>query len=171
MRRKILPLAATTVALILGMGMGSAWAYFTDTTSATGALEILPETTHITEENGAGTKTIRIQNTSKKPEEAKDEETQVWVRVRVFAAAELGADASGDKWSGTIDGWFTYGEPLPAGEETEPLNVKFALKHPKADDYPEGAESGDETNVVVVYECVPVSYNADGTLVDPVWNK
>ena len=163
MRRKILPLAATTVALILGMGMGSAWAYFTDTTSATGALEILPETTHITEENGAGTKTIRIQNTS--------EEAPVWVRARVFAATELGAEASGDKWSGTIDAWFTYGEPLPAGEETEPLNVKFALKHPKADDYPEGAESGDETNVIIVYECAPVSYNADGTLVDPVWNK
>ena len=170
MRRKILPLAATTVALILGMGMGSAWAYFTDTTSATGALEILPETTHITEENKAHTKIIRIQNIKK--EEGEDtKEPPVWVRVRVFAATELGADASGDKWSGSIDGWFTYGEPLPAGKETEPLEVTFALKHAKADDYPEGAESGDETNVVVVYECAPVSYNADGTLADPVWNK
>ena len=163
MRRKILPLAATTIALVLGMGVGSAWAYFTDTTTATGALEILPETTRITEENGAGTKTIRIQNTS--------EESPVWVRARVFAASELGANASGDKWSGSIDGWFTYGEPLPAGEETEALKVTFALKHPKTDEYPEGVEPGDETNVVVVYECVPVSYKADGTVVDAVWNK
>ena len=161
MRRKIWPLAATTVALVLGMGMGSAWAYFTDTTTATGSLQIMPETTRITEENGGGTKTIRIQNTSEK--------APVWVRARVFAAAELGADASGEKWSGSIDGWYTYGEVLPAGQETEPLTVKFALKDGKTDENQEGAETGDEMNVVVVYECVPVTYNTDGAEAPAVW--
>lgn len=161
MRRKILPLAATTVALVLGMSMGSAWAYFTDTTYASGGLYVKPETTTIEEYNGPGTKVIRIKNTS--------EEVSVWVRARIFAADELKADAKGTNWAGSIKGWYTYAEPVPAGEETLSLTVSFGLKQLKTPEHPEYAETGDEKNVIVVYECVPVTYNADGTLAAPVW--
>jgi hypothetical protein len=66
----------------------------------------------------------------------------------------------------------TYDEILPPTEDpdkvsqTDPLTVEFALK-----DQENGAVTGDETNVIVVYECAPVSYNADGTVAPAIWTK
>ncbi len=155
MKRNKLAVTMLAVMLVLGMGVGTAWSYFTDSTTAEGSVSVhVKPTTTITEENGPGTKTIRIRNTS--------ENVPVYVRARVYAADELGANASGSGWSGSIDAWYDYDEPLAVGSETQPLNVSFALKHE--------ARDGDETNVIVVYECVPVTYDADHNPLPASWN-
>lgn len=165
MKRKSLALAIVAVMLVLGMSVGTARSYFTDTTTAEGSVPISPTpTTIITEENGPGTKTIRIKNTS--------ETAPVWVRARVYAADVLGADASGTNWSGQIVGWYDYSEPLPAGAETEPLNVTFTLTRGYDEtENPTGARNDDEYNIVVVYESIPVSYDADGNELPANWKN
>lgn len=164
MKRTPIALAIVAVMLVLGMSIGSVWSYFTDTTTVEGTLPLsVQPTTHIIEENDPGTKTIRIQNTS--------QVTPVWVRVRVYAPAKLGANASGEKWSGVITDWYDYGEPVPAGAETEPLKVTFALPGGyDAVKNVDGAQTGDEVNVVVLYQSLPVSYDAEGNPVPANWN-
>lgn len=164
MKRRNIVLTVVAVALVLGMSVGTAWSYFTDSTTAEGSvtLNLEPDTT-ITEENGPGTKTIRIRNTG--------QVVPVWVRARVYAAKELGANAAGDNWAGQIDDWYQFGTPVAPGAQTEPLNVSFTLKRPyDPADNPEGAHDGDEQNIVVVYESVPVSYDASGNALPANWN-
>lgn len=164
MKRRTHILALLAMVLVLGAGIGPAWAYFTDTTTVQGSLPISVEpTTTITEENGPGTKTIRIQNTS--------QAVNVWVRARVYAAFELGADAAGTGWSGQINDWYEYGDPVAPGAETEPLKVTFKLKRkydPKEN--PTGAQPDDEFNVIVVYESIPVEYDESGNVLPANWN-
>ncbi|MBR3318507.1 MAG: SipW-dependent-type signal peptide-containing protein [Atopobiaceae bacterium] len=164
MKRKQWVVTTLAVMLVLGMGVGTAWSYFTDSTWAEGSVPIsVKPTTTITEENTPETKTIRIRNTG--------ELTPVWVRARVYAAAELNPNASGNSWSGPIDSWYNYEEVLEVGEETEPLTVKFELKHVYDEtENPEGAHDGEETNIVVVYETVPVTFDAEGNPMDANWN-
>ena len=164
MKRKSIVLAVLAMVLVLGLSVGTAWSYFTDTTTAEGSVTLSVEpTTTIDEENGPGTKAIRIRNTS--------DMSPLWVRARVYAATELGADASGTNWSGQIVDWYQYGEPVAPGAATEPLNVTFTLKRPfDATENPNGANDGDEQNIVVIYECVPVSYDASGNALPANWN-
>ena len=164
MKRTKAMIGLLAAVLVLGMGVGTAWAYFTDSTTAEGSIPIKVEpTTTITEENSPGTKTFRIRNTGRT--------SAVYVRARIYAANELGASGTGTNWSGDIGTWFQYGEPLAVGAETEPLVVSFSLKHVYDPvENPEGAREGDETNIVAVYECVPVTYGADGKPLPADWN-
>ena len=162
MKRKTITLALLSIVLVLSMGIGSAWAYFTDSSMATGGLTINEPTTTIVEEYGPGTKNITITNTS--------DAGAVWVRARVYASSELQADASGENWTGSINSWYTYDVPVEAGESTEPLHVTFELKRPKSPSNPEGADYGDVYNVIVVYESTPVTYDANGNAVAATWN-
>lgn len=161
MKRKDFVLAIVAVILVLGMSIGTAWAYFTDTTTVEGSISIKvkPETT-LLEDNAPGSKSIRITNTS--------EAASVWVRARAYASADLGADASGTNWSGSIADWYVYDEPLAAGAQTEPLKLTFTLVSPSAS--PAGVQNGDEQNIIVVYESVPVRYDASGNPLPAEWN-
>ena len=164
MRRTKLTITTLAVVLVLGMGVGTAWAYFTDSSTAEGSVPITVQpTTTITEENGPGTKTIRIRNTG--------ENVPAYVRVRVYAASDLRADASGNGWAGSIGSWFEYAEPLAVGAETESLVVSFELKHAYNEaEGTEGARDGDETNIIAVFECIPVTYDEDGNPLPASWN-
>lgn len=163
MRKAKVGMALFASMLVMGMGVGTAWAYFTDSTTAEGSVAVSVEpTTTITEENEPGKKVIRIRNTGRA--------VPVYVRARVYAPADLGADATGTGWSGSAGEWIRYGEPLPVGEETEPLTVTFGLRHAyDPAENPDGARDGDETNVIVVYECVPVQYDAAGNPLPAGW--
>lgn len=164
MKRRLIALAIVAAVLVLGTSMGSVWSYFTDSTTVEGTIPLSVEpTTHITEENGPGTKTISIQNTS--------QVTQVWVRARIYAPEKLSANASGEKWTGAITDWYNYDEPLPADAYTEPLNVTFTLPEGyDVEKYLDGAHTGDECNVVVLYQSLPVSYDAAGNPMPVNWN-
>lgn len=164
MNRKNLSLAILAVVLVLGMSVDVAWSYFTDTTMAEGSVPLSVEpTTTITEENGPGTKTIRIRNTG--------DVIPVWVRVRVYASDSLGANASGDGWSGIITDWYEYADSVDPGAETEPLKITFTL--PGGFDptnNPTGVYDEEEQNIVVVYESAPVIYDASGNPLPANWN-
>lgn len=160
MKRSNLVLAILAVMLVLGMSVGKAWSYFTDSDSAEGklTLSLQPE---IQEHNDPGMKTIKIRNTS--------QPDSVWVRARVYANPKLGASASGDNWQGDIVSWYEYGVPLSPGAEAEPLYVNFNLPRPYDEQKGEGALDGDETNVIVVYEYLPTQYDTEGKPLAPIW--
>jgi predicted ribosomally synthesized peptide with SipW-like signal peptide len=162
MKRSNLVLAILAVMLVLGMSVGKAWSYFTDSDSAEGTLTLsVQPSSEIEEHNDPGMKTIRIRNTS--------QAVSVWVRARVYANPKLGASASGDNWQGDIVSWYEYGVPLSAGAEAEPLYVKFHLPRPYDEQQGEGALDGDETNVIVVYEYLPTQYDTEGKPLAPIW--
>lgn len=164
MKRKNLIFAILAVVLVLGLNVGDAWSYFTDTATAEGGISIsVKPTSSMTEEYSAQTKRIRIQNTS--------QATSVWVRARVYANDSLGVAGSGTNWSGPTDSWYNYSEPVAAGSETNELTITFDLPDGFDPEKGTGAKDGDELNVIVVYQCTPVHYGADGTPQSANWNE
>lgn len=165
MKRNNLALAMLAVVLVLGMSVGTAWAYFTDTTTADGSLTISvkPETDLEEDTPLGGTKTIRIRNNS--------EVVPVWTRVRVYSAIENEPQTAGTSWAADGD-WYAYNAILEPGAQTEDLVINLQLKHPYDEETGQGTQNleGYEENVVVVYESVPVSYNADGQPQPANWN-
>lgn len=169
MKRRYIILSLLSVVLVLGLSVGHAWSYFTDNTMAEGSVpvSVKPDTT-ITEEYDpkTHTKSVVITNNSSV--------VPVWVRARAYVPKQLNGQASGDKWTGNIEDWFEYNvgvEPLAPGAKTEPLKVSFTLpeKYDPANN-PTGAQNGDELNIVIIYECLPASYDADGKPVPANWN-
>ena len=162
MKRKSIILSLLAVVLVLGLSVGNAWSYFTDSAMAEGSVSLsVKPSTGITEENGPGTKTIRIQNTG--------EVVPVWTRVRVYAPAVLGANAAGTNWTAASE-WYEYGEVVDPSSQTEPLTVSFKLPAVYDEETGTSAQDGDELNVVVVYESLPVSYGANGEPEPANWN-
>lgn len=155
MKRNALILAVLAFALVLGMGIVPAWAYFTDSTMASGSIEIetAPPTTHIHEWVKDGVKEVSIENDASSP-------APVFVRARVFTS--LVFTAAGTNWSAAdADGWMTYSEAVEPGASTERLAISA--------EFPE-AKQGDNYNVVVVYQSTPAQYDNQGNPT-PDWSQ
>lgn len=148
MKRTLIPLAALGAAAVLSASIAPAWAYFTDTSSATGGIRINVEpTTDIEETYGERTKHVTIKNIG-------DNNVSVYVRARVFASESV--DVSGTGWSGPDgEGWYNFDNPVDCGKSANELTVKLT--------FPEGAIQDDPYNVIVIYESTPVQYQEDGT--------
>lgn len=191
MKRSTLRLAgpALAVALMLGVVAGPARAYFTASDVVNGGLTIKTPDTDIYEYVGDNEKKIAIFN--------KEDSVPVWVRAKVYAAAEYNAEITkGAGWSGpTADDWYTYDEIVMPGKTTATtldvkIKWKFTSEEVKPDGYydstvevdDQGGEDGGTSqvvinradgtnyNIVVVYEAQPVKYNEDGSAQPPVWN-
>ena len=155
MRRNAVILAVLAFALVLGMGIAPAWAYFTDSTMASGAIEIetAPPTTHIHESVKDGVKYVSIENDA-------SSKTAVFVRARVFTTLEY--TAAGTNWSAAdADGWMTYSQAVEPGASTESLDIKIT--------FPD-AKQGDNYNVVVVYQSIPAQFDSQGNPT-PDWSQ
>ena len=153
MKRRTIFLAVLAAALVLVMGIGSAFAYFTATTSAAGSITIsLEPRTEIHEPDVInGVKHIVITN--------EEDAEPAWVRAQVFAGAsagELTVDGSG--WTDGGDGWYYYDAILEPGGQTEELLVTIS----RLVDTEDAPEEGDNFNVVVVYESTLVLYDEAG---------
>lgn len=148
MKRSLIPLAALGAATVLSASIAPAWAYFTDTSSATGGIRIYVEpTTTIEETYGERTKHVVVKNIG-------NNNVSVYARARVYASEAV--DISGSGWSGPdSDGWYYFADPVECGKATNELRVKLT--------FPEGAIEDDPYNVVVIYESTPVQYHEDGT--------
>ena len=164
MKRKALLVASLVVALVLGMGIIPAGAYFTDSDTANGGVEVtVTPTTDIQEWIKEGVKHVVISNS----EEAT---TAVYVRVGVFTSLKV--DISGTGWSGPVgpnwvgpagNGWFVYDQILEPGDKTDnELLVDITFPEVKSDEKPDGAVEGDNANVIVLYESTPVLYDTNG---------
>ena len=167
MKKATLLLAALAFALVMAMGVAPAWAYFTDTTMASGALDIEagPTTTHFHEWYGTKTKHLQVEN-------AEDAAAPVFVRAKAFGPEssdlELKWDIKGEGWTAADDGWYVYGTAVDPGKSTNELTVSLVFPKVKSETQPSGSVYGDNYNVIVVYESTPARYDDAGNP-DPDW--
>lgn len=151
----------------------TALAYFTDSTEAEGgfALRLSPDV-EIRETYGRRQKHVVIANA--------DGSVPVWVRARAFSSLTLAY--SGEGWEDGGDGWFYHASPVEAGSETSPLDVSIEFPRERTETVTEvngmqttvvtsAPETGDEHDVEVVYECVPVTYGDDGKPLPAAWGR
>lgn len=133
-----------------GMQAKPSLAYFTTYASAKGGYELQAGTeTEIQEEIDNLDKHIRIENTG---------EADCFVRVKVFAGSvtDISYTSESGNWQMGEGGYWYYGKILAPGEMSEELTASIQV--------PEGMEDRmDSFDVIVVQECVPVSYREDGT--------
>lgn len=143
--KKILGLTAAAFLLAAGACAEPALAYFTTHVSASGGHELrLNFTTTVPKEKVENwEKILSVENTGTQ---------DCWVRVRAFAGEGIGLTWTADgNWTDGGDGYWYCRTPLAPGGTAEGISVKI-----------EKGEREDAFNVIVVQECAPVSYGADG---------
>ena len=163
-RRRTIAAAAIALAVAAFPMARVALGYFTSSTSAEGgfALRLSPDT-DIEETYGGREKHVRISNDA----------TSVPVYVRARAFSSLPCKHSGQGWRASGDGWLYCDEPLMPGTRTEELvvTISFPTGRTETVTHPDGTQeqvatkppaSGDEHDVTVVYESVPLLYGDDG---------
>lgn len=165
-------LSAAALVLAGGISIQSASAYFTTYVTAKGGYQLeFGETTEIEENVSQMTKHIVIQNTG---DETGDQD--VYVRVKVFNGSMFNltysdgeASTMGDQagsvgdgtWSLGDDGYYYYSKILKPKELTSVLDAKIT-------DIPEDYK--ESFSIIVIQECTPVTYNADGTAKEADWS-
>ena len=148
MKKTKIILTAICLALVLGLSIIPAMAYFTDYTQAEGSVKVdLGFETTMDEQVDGFVKTITISNAG--PESC-------WVRAKAFAGSDLSLTYSGTGWSDGGDGYWYYENIVAAGAKSEPIKVEIG-------NLPEDAEAGDQLDVAVIYEAAKVIYETDGT--------
>lgn len=178
-KRKNIVLTALALALIFTAGIGSAQAYFTTYAKAQGGVQLaLGGRRELTEEFSDWTKTLTVTNNA-------DSAEPIYVRARVYAPERLylGTDRAevpltceiiGDGWSGPYGDYFYYTRPVAPGEGTTELRVHIQGIPAKDDPLYAELQEGDQFNVVVTYESIPVTYTPEGEPVDPMtadWDR
>ena len=120
--KKALCLAAAGLVLVGGASVGSAYAYFTTYTEASGGVvfEMGATKTEIYEDVKDGMKIVSIENTG---------DYACYVRVTAFAGSEYTLtykDGGSRKWTnGGDDYWWYYSDLVQPGETTGTLNIKI----------------------------------------------
>lgn len=155
--------SALAIGSVLFATVGDAWSYFTTYTRATGTLRIgLGSQTQIEEEYRDHTKRLVVSN---------DGEQAVYVRAKAFSGSRylLSYSSADGSWQEGSDGYYYYNEILPGtvigedGTVTAAVTSELLVRI----EFPEDAQEGDDCNVVVIYESVPVQYDTDGSALEP----
>ena len=143
--KKSLCLAAVALTLTAGISAGTAMAYFTTYTEASGGVtlnmgfsETIPK-----EDFSNWTKHVSVENTG---------DYDCYVRVKALAGSKyqdgLQYSDSDGKWTPGEDGYYYYSDLIAPGESTSVLDIRIDSK-----------ESDASFNVVVVQESTKVLYN------------
>ena len=143
--KKSLCLAAAALTLTAGISAGTAMAYFTTYTEASGGVtlnmgfsETIPK-----EDFSNWTKHVSVENTG---------DYDCYVRVKALAGSKyqdgLQYSDSDGKWTPGEDGYYYYSDPIAPGESTSVLDIWIDSKKLDA-----------SFNVVVVQESTKVLYN------------
>lgn len=148
--------------LLLLSSADASLSYFTTYVSASGGRNVaLGESTYLEEdvkpEGGTLRKEVQVLNTG---------ETDCYIRVKVFAGSQVNQtekqpaiSVTGGGWGlNGEDGFWYYGEAVPAGGSTQVLTVEIT---PPTEEDREflGIESFD---VIVIQECTRVRYDENG---------
>ena len=153
MKRKYLILTIIMTVLVLGASIGGTISYFTAYARASGGLTLsFGAGTTITEpEPVAWTKHLTVTNNS--------DSVPVYVRAKAFTGTDYqsGLTYSGEGWSAGAEDYWYYAEPLAPGASSAELLVHIG-------NVPEEPKEGDQFNVIVVYESIPVQYDANGNM-------
>ena len=151
MKLRYIAIFALAVALVLGMSIAPASAYFTDTHTANGGVPIqLGPDTEIYEWVKEDTKSVHIKN--------KDDSVPVYVRVKSDYPATMLTESvrATDDWELAEDGWYVYKHALAVGAETS--SIDFTYKYaPEQTDTKLPPEEGENYKVVILYEYAPVN--------------
>lgn len=144
--KKNILLAALASALVATLTVGSAMAYFTTYSRATGRVEMnmgFTETIPHEDVDNEG-KHVTIENIG---------DYDCFVRVKAFAPLELTYNVPDGGWVEGEDDYWYYTQPLAAKATTSELNISF--------EYPVNTEeqTTEEFNIVVVQEYTPVIYD------------
>ena len=177
MTGKLRQAPAQAIGLILAMTLipsATALAYFTSNASAEGGFELsLHPSTEITETFANKTKHVVITNNR--------ESVPLYVRAKALSSLPLSYD--GDGWGQPMsDGWLYYAEAINPGDETNPLDVSISFPDRGLQDATEGGgaplglsnpRTGEEHDVIVVYEATPVLYDGSGSPLGMTecWNR
>ena len=143
--RKINKKSLCLAAAALTLTAGTAMAYFTTYTEASGGVtlnmgfsETIPK-----EDFSNWTKHVSVENTG---------DYDCYVRVKALAGSKyqdgLQYSDSDGKWTPGEDGYYYYSDPIAPGESTSVLDIRIDSK-----------ESDASFNVVVVQESTKVLYN------------
>lgn len=143
--KKSLCLAAAALTLTAGISAGTAMAYFTTYTEASGGVtlnmgfsETIPK-----EDFSNWTKHVSVENTG---------DYDCYVRVKALAGSKyqdgLQYSDSDGKWTPGEDGYYYYSDLIAPGESTSVLDIRIDSK-----------ESDASFNVVVVQESTKVLYH------------
>lgn len=148
MKKRNLILAVLALVLAVTVSVPSALAYFTTYVRAAGTKPVhLAEETRLKEPKPVDwTKHLTVT--------AQDGSEPVFVRARAFAPDGLTLTYSGENWTQNGDFWY-YGPSIKGGESAAELLIKI-------DNIPQDVKEDENFNVVVVYECTPVLYDAQG---------
>lgn len=163
--RRLVTISAIGLLSVAGsLAAQTAWAYFTASVSAEGGfvLQLAPDV-DIRETYGSRTKHVVVTNSANS--------VPVYVRAKAFSSMPL--EYSGTGWQASDDGWYYCQDVIDADSETRPLDVKIAFPKERTETVTavdgkqttivtEAPKSGDEHNVEVVYESVPVLYGDNG---------
>lgn len=152
--QKTIYLAAVAAFLAVGLSVGTAMAYFTTYAVAQGGYTIQLGRTETEIEEKVDPidprKEIKLKNTG---------DYDCFVRLVVLTGdifkenmkyTEPGAEG---KWTPGADGYYYYSDLLQPEESTTQLNVSFVFPEKELANF----------NVIIVQECTPVLYKADGT--------
>ena len=163
-------LLALALVMLIGATIRPAISYFTTYATAKGGTTLfLGDSTEITETFKNYTKSLVVTN---KPDSEADRQLTMYVRAQGIAGGSFTLTHTGEGWTKTPDkdGFFYYTKELAPGADTTPLDVTIKI--------PTDAETGKEVpfEVTVIYEAVPVMYEADGKTLkaydDPeVWSQ
>ena len=173
MKKNKILLAVLALVMALGLGIGSAMAYFTTYVTAKGGMPIrLGDKTSIEEP--------KVENRIKHLVVKNNGANAVYVRARAYAPAGLkiqydNVDKENGPWVyNEKDGYCYYIKILPGKDpdvqyESKEKEEKAAEKEGRVTsellvkfEEPEDAKEGDDFNVVVVYESTPVLYDEKG---------
>lgn len=178
MKHRNVLLSLVAIILIACAVIKPAVAYFTDNTSADGAIPLyFGRWTQITEELTGLKKEVTISNTGGDHPELAD---PIWVRAKVYSPGgytdengdfqSYGLDIEGEGWSEGDTGYWYYDTPVPVGGSANILKVELT-------GLPGNAEQNGEyvmthVSVSVVYESTTAFYKEDGSGFKPaVWDK
>lgn len=155
--RSIMFMVFLALIMIAAASVPGTLAYFTAYATAKGGVPItLGAKTKVKEEFKNWEKSIQIENTG---------ETDCYVRVKIIAASQFQITATGNHWTDGGDGYWYYSEVLPTGLVTED-ELKASITVAK--------EVKTSFNVVIVQECIPVSYDENGEptgVLQADWNQ
>ena len=152
--KKTIYLTAIAAFLAVGLSVGTAMAYFTTYAVAQGGYTIhlgrteteMEETVNLVDPR----KEIKLKNTG---------DFDCFVRLKALTGdaykenmkyIEPGEEG---KWTPGVDGYYYYSDVLKPEELTTQLNVSFLFPENEIEKF----------NVIIIQECTPVLYEADGT--------
>ena len=152
MKKRNILMALLACAMVLGLGVKSALAYFTTYVTASGGMVIhLGHRTVIEDDVSDWEKHVVISMT-KGPDD-------VYIRARAYCPQGMELIYSGDGWSYGGDDWWYYEDKLVYEEDSAGNPTGTAVAREllvRMENIPADMKEGESFNVVVVYEATSV---------------